>query len=58
VTIPEAMEALEQISHVHASSDTVKVEERSLPAGCKRCGAPKRPFQVYCGAACAAEAGA
>jgi len=52
------MEALEQISHVHASSDTVKVEERSLPAGCKRCGAPKRPFQVYCGAACAAEAGA
>ena len=25
---------------------------------CKRCGAPKEAFQVYCGAACAAEANA
>jgi len=26
--------------------------------GCKRCGGPKKSFQVYCGAACASKAGA
>ena len=28
------------------------------PAGCKRCGGARKSFQVYCGAACAAEVGA
>ncbi len=31
------------------------ISRRVLIPGCKRCGAPKQPWQEYCGAACSAQ---